>query len=621
MEKALTIIKKTAGYFHRIYQHSNIKFFPAGSDIIHYNKKKAYYDFKAALNTALLGIPQGMAYAAIAEVPIINGIICAIIASIVAPIFASSQHTIIGPTNATAFMLFSFFAESTFSPEEKIIMLPTIVCMVGIFSIIGAYLKFAEMIQYVSRSVLVGYLTGAAVLIILNQMKHLFGVSSLLSDALSAISGSKPFYVIARELSYLLPQMDWRPLILGVGTLITYLFLNKKFKSLPTFAITLGLAIVVAALTNIIPSGDPEYFFKPFVTSQIAPRLPDFSFFHQAFWVAFAIMFLASLENTVMSKSLASRTGAKTDVNQDMLSVGIANLAASFFAPMAASGSLTRSALNFSSGAKTRIASIFSGLLCSAGLAILILSPKLFGFGIVEKIPKSALAGLVIAIAITLIKWKNIKICLRTTHDDAVVILVTFAATLLTRLDYAIFVGVAVSISLFLRKASRPLLAEYEVNPEGNLLELDKKQKRSDPAISIVHVEGELFFGAAELFRTQIAQTTSDPNLKVIILRLKNARNLDATSIMALEELITQMRKTDRHVLMSGVSKDIYKVLKKSGLIDTIQHGCIKKEGQTNIFIYSPSNPNLSTRDALIRAKELIGTENAEIKIFYDTSK
>lgn len=616
-----TFLKKSGKYLKKVYNHSNLNLFPIRNEISLINKKNVGYDLKAALNVALLTIPQGMAYAAIAELPIINGIICSIVAGLVAPLFSSSQHTIIGPTNATAFMLFSFFAETSFSIEEKLVLVPTIVCLVGIFSVIGAFLKLADMIQYVSRSVLVGYLTGASILIILNQLKHIFGVSSLLSESLLLIEGTKPFYVIARELLFLLPQLHWQPLSIGILTLITYLILNKKYGKLPTFAITLAIAIVITDLIGILPQADPEYFFKPFELSQISPRLPDFSYFSQVIWVAFAVTFLASLENTVMAKSLASQSGVRSDVNQDMLSVGMANTIACFFSPMAASGSLTRSALNYSSGAKSRFSSIYCSIFCIIGLGFLILSPHILGFAIVEKIPKSALAALVIGIAITLIKWKNIKICLRSTHDDALVIIVTFIATLLTRLDYAIFIGVALSITLYLRKAARPQLVEYEVSQEGGLRELEKKSNRNDPAISIVHVEGELFFGAAELFRSQIQQTTADPNLKVIILRLKNARNLDATSVMALKELIEQMRKQKRHVLLSGASREIYKILKFSGILEVIQHGCIREEGQTNIFIHSPKNPNLSTRDALIRAQELLGTKDAEIKIYFDKSK
>lgn len=614
MTVLLSFFRKFVRYFYLFYQKNKLDLLPARHDIKTYSAKKGIYDFKAAFNVALLSIPQGMAYAAIADLPIINGIVCSCIAGMIAPLFASSQHTVLGPTNATSFMIFSYFAASGIPAQQVLMMIPMLVFMVGIFSIIGSYLKLADMIQYVSRSVLVGYITGAAVLIMLNQSKHLLGVSPDLSLALAEIEGTKTFFVIATELMKLYASFEWQPLLLGGGTLGLYLFLDKKFPFLPNFAICLTLATLVSALIEIVPQGNTEYFFAAFDSSQLDVQLPDFSYFYDLIGVAFAIMFLASLENTVMAKSLASQTGDRTDVNQDMLSVGMANVASSFIAPMAASGSLTRSALNFSSGAKTRFASVFTALICTTGLLVLL------KVDIVSHIPKSALAALVIGIALTLIKWKNIRICLRSTHDDAVVILITFASTLLTRLDYAIFIGVAVSITLFLRKASRPHLVEYEMDDSGDLKELANKKARPNPAISIVHVEGDLFFGAAELFRTQVQRTAADSNLKVIILRLKNARHLDATSVMAMQELIKFMRQQGRHVLVSGATRDVYKVLKLSGVLETIQEGCDRTVGQTNLFLYHPSNPNLSTRDALLRAQELLGTRKADIKIFFDPS-
>jgi SulP family sulfate permease len=176
------------------------------------------------------------------------------------------------------------------------------------------------------------------------------------------------------------------------------------------------------------------------------------------------------------------------------------------------------------------------------------------------------------------------------------------------------------SIFLFLRKVSRPHLVEYEICDNGELRELDQKQKRPNPAISIVHVEGSLFFGAADLFQSQVQRLVVDPNIKVIILRLKNARHLDATSVMSLRELIRFVRSHDRHLIVSGASRDVYKVLKSSGVLQTLQQGCRRKEGETNLFFNAPSNPNISTRDALIRAQDLLGTKEAEVKIYFDTS-
>jgi SulP family sulfate permease len=180
-------------------------------------------------------------------------------------------------------------------------------------------------------------------------------------------------------------------------------------------------------------------------------------------------------------------------------------------------------------------------------------------------------------------------------------------------LNVAIFLGVGISIMLYLRAASRPYLTEYEFSEEGELREAGEKRVRPMPAISIVHVEGDLFFGAAELFRTQIQKTSLDPDLRIIILRMKNARHLDATSVVALEELVQFLNANDRHVIISGASKDVYRVLKNAGSAEVI--------GRKNIFLNNPRNPNLSTRNALKRAQELLGTKEADIRIFYDPNK
>jgi SulP family sulfate permease len=287
---------------------------------------------------------------------------------------------------------------------------------------------------------------------------------------------------------------------------------------------------------------------------------------------------------------------------------------------MPASGSLTRSMLNFRSGAATKAAPFYTGLFTLV-LVILIAWSREVGINIIDYIPKAALAVLVIAISFSLFNLHQIRICLRSTSDDAVVIVLTFLATLLAPLHVAIFIGVAISITLFLRKASKPSLAEYEFNEVGELREKEGSDARDIPAISIVHVEGDLFFGAAELFRTQIQRTVVDPAIKLIILRLKNARHLDATSVMALEDLVRFMRRQGRFLLISGATKDVYKVLKRSGILEMLQEGADRSQGESNIFLTMPSNPNISTRDALRRAQQLLGTKEADVRIFYDPGK
>jgi len=615
MEKVMRQFKLAYRAFGKWAASNQLRLFPLPKKISSYTSQDGKADLRASVNIALLAIPQGMAYAAIAELPILYGIVCSAVAAIIAPLFASSKHTILGPTNATSLMVFSFFAAGSYTNLEKLNLMPLLVLMVGVICLIGAILKAAELVQYVSQSVLVGYITGAAILIIANQGKHLFGVSEVVAPASN-------FFGMSRELVSARASYLWQPAVLGIATLAIYLTLTNWLKALPNFAISLALAslasTIIASQSQSWASAVPT--FPSFSLDDLTLRLPEptraglLTDISNLLGVAVAIAFLASLENTVMAKSLASRTGSRTEINQDMMSVGMSNLACAFTAAMPSSGSLTRSALNYESGAHSGISSILSGLFCLLALFLFaFLTPNPVAF-----IPKAALAGLVIAVAASLIKRKNIRICLRSTPEDASVLILTFLTALIFPLYVAIFIGVSLSIFLFLRKVSRPHLVEYEVSDDGELRELDQKQKRPNPAISIVHVEGSLFFGAAELFQTQVQRLVVDPNIKVIILRLKNARHLDATSVMSLRELIRFVRSRDRHLIISGATRDVYKVLKSSGVLETLQRGCRREEGETNLFFYAPSNPNISTRDALLRAQELLGTKKADVKIYYD---
>jgi len=588
--------------------------FPVRKSFKEWNKASVVADVQAGFNVFLLTVPQGMAYAAISELPIVYGILSSVVASLVAPMFASSRFTSIGPTNATSLMLFSYFAVSNVGQADKMLIVPLLILMVGALCTIGAFFKFAELLQFVSRSVLVGYITGAATLIMANQLKHLLGIAEHLEP-------TSTFMGLLAETGRNLGHTSWQTVVIGVAALGTFYSVKKFFPKLPAFGVAL---IVVSALGSLarlfVPGFDQIAWFGDISLSSMKPNNPFaggdlWGTVKSLFPVAMALAFLASLENTVMGKSLATQSGTQVDVNQDMLSLGLANISTALIGGMPVSGSLTRSALNFQSGAKTGLSSWMSGLFCLVSLYFLA------QFGLISQIPKACLSALVIGVALSLIKWENIRVCLQTTGDDAIVIIITCLATMLLPLHIAIFCGVILSIILFLRKASKPELIEYEFSEEGDLRARDMKKERPNPQISIVHVEGALYFGAAELFRSQIQRVAQDPNIKAIVLRMKNAHHLDATSVLALRELFKFARSQDCHVLISGMSKDVYKILKRSGVVDTIQEGCNKKLGETNIFMHLPSNPNISTRDALIRAQQLLGTKEAEIKIFFDPNK
>ena len=616
-------IKKASRQIRGYFAAEQIHFLPHIGPISKYSGAKLGADIRAAGNVTLLALPQAIAYAAIAGLDVIYGLVSAAIAAMIAPFFASSRYNVLGPTNATAFMLFSFFSVNSTLQSRIPELLPLLVLLIALCSLIGAVLKVADLLQYVSRSVLVGYMAGAAVLIIGNQLKPLLGLDAYVNSEKTAT-----FFGLVAELVISLVHTNWVPLVIGSVTFLIYYAFRRWKKTWPAFsiALVLGSAIFGPLIHFNVGPFTGQATFTTFGFAELIPTMPTllrdgiFDDISALLGIALAIAFLASLENTLMAKSIASQTGDRLDSNQDMLSIGYANLGSALAGGMPASGSLTRSSLNFHSGAATKAAPVYTGIFTLI-LVVLIAWSGETGLNLIDYIPRAALAVLIIAISFSLINIRQIRICLRSTGDDALVIVLTFLATLLAPLHVAIFIGVAISITLFLRKASKPFLTEYEFNETGELREREGKRARPIPAISIVHVEGDLFFGASELFRTQVQHIVADPAIKVIILRLKNARHLDATSVMALEDLASFMRRNSLHLLISGATKDVYKVLKRSGILETLQQGANRTQGESNIFLTMPSNPNISTRDALRRAQQLLGTKEADVRIFYDPAK
>jgi SulP family sulfate permease len=577
--------------------------------MVGYGPKRLRADLRAAMSVSLLDLPQGMAYAALAGLPLQAGTMCSAVSGITGSLFSSSRYTVLGPTNATAFMIFSFFAAG---PElDRAGMMPLLVFMVGALLLFGSFLRVAELAQYISRTVVVAYVTGASLLIISSQLASILDLSmvTVLEDGSHVQRRTLPGIWI--HLATHLKDSHWQSVLVALVTATIYIAIRSLRPRWPTLALSLVISASLAAVASQFGLQISTYADARFGILDLLPSFPDFvsprffSDFSHLFGLALALAFLATLESASMNKTLASVTGQRLDPNQDMFSLGMANLACAYLSGMPCSGSLTRSALNYQTGARTPVAALLNGLFCLLGALTL---GQLVGY-----IPRASLAVLIICVAVSLVNHRHIRVCLSATGSDALVFLTTLTATLLVPLHVAIFTGVGISVMLYLRKVSQPRLVEYEFTQEGDLAEASQSGTRQNPSVSIVHVEGELFFGAADLFRTQIQRTCGDPNLRVIILRLKNARHLDATCVLALEDLIRLLRKEGRELLISGVMKDVHRVLRDSGLVEVL--------GRENIFPASPSNPNLATRNALKRAQKLLGTTEADVKIFFDPGK
>ncbi len=592
----VALIKFIQKAYRAACHYNTLQLFPLLGTLRAYKADFLLGDFRAGINVALLAFPQGMAYALIAGLPIQYGIYGSAVACLIAPIFAHSRFITLGPTNATAVMLLSAFASMGITGADKLAYVPLLILLTGFFIALGAYFKVANLVQYISRSVITGYITAAALLIITNQIPKALGLS-LEARGATFIESVTHMYAAAETVH--LPTI-----IVSACTLLLYLLLNWRFKVLPNVAICL-IVITTASAFIISPENENGIsrlsaidatswsFGLPLYTAEAFRLLVS---------PALAIALLCVLEGVSIGKSLAARTGARLDANQAMFSIGMSNVVCAFCSGMPASGSLTRSTLSESSDGKTPLASLISGGLVLIGAFLI---GPFTGF-----IPQCTLAVLVITIGVSLVNAKSIRIVTHATRSDAIVFVVTFVSGLLLPLDTAIYSGVAISIMLFLKKVAHPEMVEYSFNKSGQLAELTSPEDREMPEVSIVHVEGELFFGAADLFRDQMRRICEDPNLKIVVLKMRNAHHMDASGVMALEELVRYMNEKGRYLILSEARADLIRVLKNARLYDYIE--------ARNIVEDDPHNPTLSTAKALKRAKEHLGHAEANVSIYFD---
>jgi len=556
-----------------------------------YDLKKFSKDARASINVALFGFPQAIAFSMVAGLPVLYGIFGSAIGSLFGPLFASSRHIMLGPSNATAVLLLSGFLALNLPEEQKLAAMPLLLLMVAALMFLGALLRVERIIQYVSRGVIAGYITAAAFLIMVNQLRDILAIEAPRAGTFGeALINTIQF----------LPQTHITTLGISLGTAGLFLLLNKYLRALPNIAISLIVSGVLVAFLNSRGVGIPT--LDPIAAGKLPISLPNFSFgsIGQLSSIAFSITFLTLLESSSIAKSLAARSGDQVNIRQQMISMGVTDTINAFCSGMPASGSLTRSMLNFSSGAVTPVSSIMAGSIVLVGALI---AGPLIGY-----IPRPALASLVFIIGIQLIDPSSIRVFLKASRSDAATFLATFIAGLLFPLDMAIYIGVGTSLFLFLKKVSEPKLVEIDFNQHGDLVERDTPTNPEKSAVSIVHVEGDLFFGSTDVFLDQMRTLVSAPNIRVVILRLLNAYHVDASVTLAIGELVSFSRDQGRDVIISGVRPEIMDVIKKSGMLEVI--------GEKNIFIFTPDNVTLSTRDALKRAQEIMGNASPDIILF-----
>jgi sulfate permease, SulP family len=528
--------------------------------MINYRWTDPRKDLLAGVTVAAISLPQAMAYALIAGVDPRFGLYSAIVVTAVASIFGSSSHLINGPTNAISLVVFSALAfldpDARFDAYQATFLL---CIMAGIIQILIAVFRLGDLTRYISESVVLGFMAGASCLLALGQLGNLFGLRD---------QGSGHQHVLLRVWLTLTQggPLNIYALGIGLGTIFLVIGLGRLRKTyrLPQMEMLLTLicAAVVAALFGWSTLGSNGKTLIAVIGNVPAglptPHIPAIKFW----WVkelsssALAIAFLGLLEALAIAKSIANQTRQSLDYNRQCLAEGLANLTGGFFQCLPGSGSLTRSAINFQSGAVSRV----SGVFAAGFVAVVVMSLA----PLARYVPKAALAGLLFVTAAKLVDWRRLRLAVRASGYDAGLIFITAFSALFIGVEFSILIGVGLSIVLFVPRAARLRCSELVVTTEGVV----RERLATDPvcdALILYDLEGEMFFGAApELDRyfRELKQKALSKKIHVIVVRLKRTRNPDMVCLERFEHFIEDLKTEGITVLLCGVRHDLAKAMK-----------------------------------------------------------
>lgn len=536
--------------------------FPFLSTLKTYSPRDFKADLTAALTVTPMAVPQAMAYAIIAGVHPQYGIYACMLPVVMAALWGSSRFMAAGPTNAISMVLFSTMATISVG-GTLIINMPEEIRMTYIFGLalfcgliqVGMGLaRLGDLANFISHSVMVAFTTGAALLIGMGQLKTVFG-----------IPGPKKagFFHQMFDVLHGLPQLnEW---CVGLAALTIALALSLKRISHRFPASLAALALVTAAswyleadkhgvpLVGAIPSVIPPLSMPPAF---------DLAAVRDLFMPALALALLGTVESLAIGKQLASVRNDSFDGSQELIGQGLGNMAAGITSGIPGCGSFTRSALMVTSGGRTRMGTVFSGLLAL---------PMLFALApFIAWLPLPALGGILLIIAVQMIDIEAIRLCLVATRIDRIVLSLTFASTLIFDLEKAIFIGVLLSLVLFIYKTAHPRVRR--LRPNDPLLR--EAPENMPDGIAVYVVEGTLFFGAIHELERQLYEEDEEPT-RLVVLHLTRVFWLDASGAYALSQFVERCYARSIPVILVVGSRSVNRILQRTGILDYLSNGFV----------------------------------------------
>ena len=530
-------------------------------------------DALAALTGVVVVLPQGVAFATIAGMPPEYGLYAAMVPAVVAALFGSSRQLVSGPTTAASIVLFSTLSALAAPGSEAYVRYAlTLTFMVGMIQLVMGLARLGTLVNFVSHSVIVGFTSGAAVLIAASQLKNFLGLE---------MPGGLRFHEILVHVWRLLADVDPDSVAVGVVTLAVGIGFRRYWPRFPYMIAALLAGSLLAGLIEFFTyagflhtdTGESGLRLVGAVPAALPPlSTPDFSFttFTQLGPAALAVTLFALTEAVSISRSLASRSGELVDGNQEFVGQGLSNIVGSFFSSYVATGSFNRSAVNAEAGARTPVAAILAGVMLM-GLVVVV-APLL------AYLPMPAMAAILFLVAWGIVDARQVRTIVRASTADAAVLWATFAATLLFPLDFAIILGVFLSLIIYLRQASRPSVVVRVPDPDKPKRQFSTAGSLPQcPQLAIVRIDGALFFGAVSYVAERLRLIAKrNPLQKHLLLLARSVSYIDVAGAEMLAREVRVRREAGGQVYFHQVKEGPMEILRRGGYHDEI--------GEENFF-------------------------------------
>jgi SulP family sulfate permease len=514
-------------------------------------------DLIAGLTGAIIVLPQGIAFATIAGLPPEYGLYTAMVTPIVAALFGSSRHLISGPTTAISIVVFSSISHYAEPGSPEFIRLAlTLTFLAGAYQFGFGLARLGTLVNFVSHTVVVGFTAGAAILIATSQIKHVLGVD---------VPRGESFADTWIDIFHQLGNINWYVLVIASATLATAILMRKISPRMPHLLIALVVGGIIALLLG---AQEHSVALVPAIPSHLPPlSKPDLSFatIQQLAPEAFAVALLGLIEAVSISRAVAAKSHQRIDSNQEFIGQGLSNMFGSFFSSYAGSGSFTRSGVNYAAGAVTPLSAIFAAVLLM--LVVLLIAP------LTAYIPVAAMGGVILLVAWNLIEFHQMKVLIRASRSETGILIVTFLATLFLELEFAIYIGVLLSLVIFLNRTSHPdiiTLAPDRDNPKNKFINIETKPLPQCPQLRIIRIDMSIYFGSVNHIESKLAEIYEKQGIKHILLVLSGANFIDTAGAEMLTHEAKSLQEQGGNLYFCGMKGKVWQFMAQGGFIREI---------------------------------------------------